>query len=86
MRKAQISIFVIIGIVIIIITGIVVYKINQNRLKQIQLSLPEREKIRPVIEYVDECIKKTTVNALTKLGDQGLIYPTVYLASKNRKI
>ena len=86
MRKAQISIFVIIGIVIIIITGIVVYKINQNRLKQIQLSLPEREKIRPVIEYVDECIEQTTINALSKLGDQGLIYPTVYLASKNRKI
>lgn len=86
MKKAQISIFVIIGIIIIIITGIVVYKINQNRLKQIQLSLPEREKIRPVIEYVDECIKKTIINALTKLGDQGVIYPSVYLASKNRKI
>lgn len=86
LTKAQISIFVIIGIIIIIITGILVYKINQNRLKQIQLSLPEREKIRPVIEYVDECIEKTTVNALTKLGNQGLIYPTVYLASKNRKI
>lgn len=86
MRKAQISIFVIIGIIIVIITGLVVYRINQNRLKQLQLSLPEREKIRPVIDYVDACIEKTTVNALTKLGDQGIIYPSVYLASKNTKI
>ena len=86
MRKSQISIFVIIGIIVIIITGFVVYKINQNRLKQLKLSMPERDKIKPVLEYVDTCIKETTNNALTKLGDQGVIYPNVYLASKNTKI
>jgi len=86
MKRAQISIFVIIGIIIVIIMGFVVFRINQNRLKQLQLSLPEREKIRPVIEYVDDCIKETTENALTKLGDQGVVYPSTYLASKNTKI
>jgi hypothetical protein len=84
--KSQISIFVIIGIVLVIVTAFIVIKINQKRLDEIKDEQEHDELFQPVVGYVNNCIKETAVDALQKIGDQGLIYPKVYLASKNTKI
>jgi len=87
MKKSQISIFVIIGLVILIVAVFLIIKINQDRLNQIKLqSETENPKLQPLIRYINDCLESKTKEALIKLGEQGLIYPDTYLASKNTKI
>ncbi len=92
MRKSQISLFVIIGLVIVIITAFIVVKLNIDKINKIPTNTTNGEdyyydeRIKPVSDYVESCIKNTSESALVIMGEQGLIYPEVYLASKKTKI
>jgi hypothetical protein len=87
MKKSQISLFVIIGLVVLIVAVFLIIKINQDRLNQIKLQgETENPKLQPVVRFVNDCLELKTKEALIKLGEQGLIYPDAYLASKNTKI
>ncbi len=91
MKKSQLSIFVIIGLLIVIISAFVIIRINQSKLNQIKDSPeldedPELKKIQPVYDYISQCLKITTTDAMQLLGQQGLIYPDTYLSSEKVKI
>lgn len=72
-KKTQVTIFIILGLVLLLMVSILIYSIA------IQRKVIERE---PVVEeiplwaesiklYVEECIKEKTVEALKKIGEHG---------------
>jgi len=84
--RSQVTLFVILGILLLAVTAFIVIKLSNNTPPEVILPDEDQVKIQPFIDYADECVKKTTEDALILLGDQGLLYPDVYLASKNTKI
>ncbi|MFC1741000.1 hypothetical protein ACFL3V_00500 [Nanoarchaeota archaeon] len=66
-RKAQITIFIIIGIIIIFSVGIYSYVRSQgvSPAKMLQPKAP------PVVQFIDACIDKTATEAIRAMGDQG---------------
>ncbi|MBU0461192.1 MAG: hypothetical protein KJ574_01260 [Nanoarchaeota archaeon] len=73
MKKSQITLFIMIGIVFVIITGIIIYLQGQKE------KMPEAEiiagripaELNPLKEYVDACIKDVSLEALQKVGLHG---------------
>jgi hypothetical protein len=86
MRRSQISVFVIAGIVLLIITAFFVIKLNEEKIQRITTIDREDTLTKPVVTHVNACIKKISFEAMQKLGDQGLIYPDAFLAAGGNKI
>ncbi len=77
-KRGQITVFIILGILIITILGIVFY-LYQDKLKINQNPEFDFSKTEVVKNYVEGCIEKVGNEALTKLGNQGgLINPLSY--------
>lgn len=64
--KAQITLFIIMGIVILIALGFGIYFTTQAVIKP-KIPTPET----PIQEYIQDCIKQTAIIALKKIGDNG---------------
>ena len=78
-KKAQITILIIIGIIILFSFALINYMKHRIRTAQIQ---PEaiQEKVpleaQPIQDYVTRCLKDTTIDALKRIGQNGgYIYP-----------
>ena len=85
-KKSQITVFIIIGIIVIVLIGMLSYfALNKNK-RDIREERPDLIDTAPVKSFVDSCIKNTAKDALLILGKQGRIYPDVYLESKTKKI
>lgn len=74
-RKSQITVFIIIGIVILIISGLVFYVINYAAQKEAggesELTEEQLQEIKPIQNYVTFCLDKVSADALQLLGKQG---------------
>ncbi|MBN1544086.1 hypothetical protein JW898_01335 [Candidatus Woesearchaeota archaeon] len=66
-RKAQITVFIIIGIIILFSVGIFSY-MKYSGVSPVSILQP---KAPPVVEFVDACIERTAVEAIKAMGDQG---------------
>ncbi len=66
MKKAQVTLFIILGIVLLIILAIAIYFATQIIIKPKAPTTEHAIKI-----YVQDCIKETAVTALKKIGDNG---------------
>lgn len=87
MGKGQVSFFVIIGLVILIISGFIYIKFNQDKIDAIRNQMnPDDPKTKPVKKHIEQCLLETGVAAMKKLGDQGLIYPDAYISTKNADV
>jgi hypothetical protein len=86
--KAQATVFIIIGIVAIIILSFIIIQINRDKLNIINTEheTDYSKLAQPVSDYANNCLKRISVEAMSKLGEQGVIYPNVYIATKDRKI
>lgn len=75
-KKAQITAFIIVGLILVIAAGVLIYIISTQAKAPSQVQA-ERviEKVpvemQPIKEYVEACIDKTAAEALTKLGQHG---------------
>jgi hypothetical protein len=70
MRRSQVSIFLIIGIVILLLVSVFFFSSNSTPTQKIS---PD---VLPVKEYYDSCLRDITQEALHKIGSQGgYIYP-----------
>lgn len=87
-KKAQITLFIIIGIVILIITVGIVYMSGYKFEKDLQtVEQPMLEDIpkeaNPVRFFVTQCLERTAENAFTVLGSQGGYIETQSLSPRN---
>ena len=78
MKKGQVSIFIIIGVILLLLAAIFIFV--SNRSSQIPGGVDNTE-LSPVINYVDSCIEQTATQGLVKLGRQGRLYSNAYLTS-----
>ena len=69
MKRGQISIFIIIGIIIVLVAGILFWMSEESIDKPILSKVPQ--KAMPIREYVTACLEKTTNQGLKVIGDQG---------------
>ncbi len=88
MGRGQISILIITGLVALIILSFIIFKMYYEK-TEIITSSHEKDysrQVKPVTDYANSCLDKVSMLAMSKLGEQGTIYPNVYLASNDRKI
>lgn len=75
MKKGQITVFIIIGILILLVIGIAVYLTKVRVTKEITAVRPSVEtipqEIQPVRDFVEACIKRLGTDGLKRVGDQG---------------
>ncbi len=79
-KKAQITIFVIIAVIILIIGGIIFFSMNKGEsFSDIKREFKEEsipEEFKPVRDYVKNCIHTVGIEAIKKMGAHGgYIYP-----------
>jgi hypothetical protein len=88
MRKAQVTAFIIIGIAALLVISVIIWKVYSDRITLLIASQDAdySKKVGPVVIYADACISKVGLSAMSKLGEQGTIYPNIYIATKDRKI
>ena len=67
MKKAQVSIYIIIGIVLLVITGTVIFVTLSNQ--QTGSAVPTWA--APVNSYVQDCIQQVSIKAFKKIGEHG---------------
>ncbi len=72
-RKSQVTIFIILGIVLLLMTSILIYSVTTRRKSAEQEVLVEEVPVMfdPIKTYVEECIKEKTIEALKKIGEHG---------------
>ncbi|MBW2965276.1 hypothetical protein KY363_07500, partial [Candidatus Woesearchaeota archaeon] len=66
-RKAQITVFIIIGVIILISVGIYSYM----RLAEVSPADILQPKAPPVVEFIDACLERVAKEAIQTMGDQG---------------
>ena len=73
-KKAQITLFIIIGIIVLLGVGVYLYMGGIQRTGQIPSEAIIEEvplQFQPVRAFVDSCLIKTSTEALTKIGQHG---------------
>ncbi|MDO8741010.1 MAG: hypothetical protein Q7J54_05565 [Candidatus Woesearchaeota archaeon] len=75
-KKSQITAFMIVGLILVIAAGTLIYFISlqakapsQTQAERVIEKVPVE--MQPIKEYVEACIDKTATEALTKLGEHG---------------
>jgi len=74
MKKGQITLFIIIGIIILITLGLLFYftSIKEKSLEEERMTTPmQLREGEPVSDLVTSCLKQTAINGLKLIGDQG---------------
>jgi hypothetical protein len=66
-KRGQITIFVIIAI--LIVAGILLFFYIQNKTSSLTPTIPKD--VPPVYNFVQDCLKETSENALIRIGEQG---------------
>jgi hypothetical protein len=84
-RRAQVSIFLVLGIAILLITGIAAFYIYSSK-KPISEQPVDQAVISQVNNFVLSCLNQESKNALSLLGSQGRIYPAAFAATTSEKI
>ncbi len=74
-KKGQLTLFIIIGILVLLIIGITIYFVSQEKGKDIEPEVPKIEavssELKPISDFVTGCVKKTGISGLKILGAQG---------------
>ncbi len=76
-RKAQVTLFIILGLILLLSTGIFIYYASTS--KEAELSLiPDEIDKSSFISYVESCLDATTENVLALMERQGAMYEPMY--------
>jgi len=84
-KRGQVTLFIVLGIIILLAAGIAIYLFSVKTPSQIeQIELPQVQKTpaeaEPIREYVRACLYETAKQALIKLGEHGGYIDTTGLA------
>ncbi|MFC1723682.1 hypothetical protein ACFL0V_06075 [Nanoarchaeota archaeon] len=75
MKKAQVTIFIIIGVLLVAVAGIVFYmtsisgQVPESEIEVIAEEVPNQ--VKPIKEFVEECVKSVSKEAIEKMGRHG---------------
>lgn len=70
-KKGQLTLFIIIGLILLVSIGIVVYITTEKTLKPVEEQVIVPEDVRPVYEFVQGCANEIAVEGIGILGLQG---------------
>ncbi|MBN1644467.1 hypothetical protein JW851_00305 [Candidatus Woesearchaeota archaeon] len=70
-KKAQVTLFIILGVILLLSIGLVVYLTTQRVVKPVEEKLIIPEGTEQVYEYISECVYQTAKEGIIKLGLQG---------------
>lgn len=70
-KKAQVTVFIILGVILLLIAGLIIYITTQKIVKPIEEKIIIPEGTDAVYEYIGECIYQTAKQGIIKLGMQG---------------
>jgi hypothetical protein len=71
MKKGQLTLFIIIGLILLVSISIVVYITTEKVIKPVEEEVIVPEDVRPVYEFVQSCANEIAVEGLGLLGLQG---------------
>lgn len=71
MRKAQVTVFIIIGIVLLLSVGLIVYFTREQAVEPVKRTVEVPEGTQEVYDYVSQCLNEITREGLVLLGAQG---------------
>jgi len=77
-KRGQLTLFIIAGLLIIIGISLFFLFSSKPTITRVDTSA--------IFEYVEECLALTAKDGLFKLGEQGKIYPDIYVQSEDQKI
>lgn len=69
--KGQVTIFIIIGVILLLTAGLVIYLTTQKVIKPVEEKIIIPEGTQPVYDYISECIYQTAKEGIIKMGIQG---------------
>ena len=70
-KRAQVTIFIIIGIILLLSTVLVIYLISRQTARPIEEAIIVPEDVKPVHEFITNCLYETSKSGTTLLGQQG---------------
>lgn len=75
MKRGQITIFIIIGLVILFIIGTAIYLTTRETTRPFESVRPQvvelAQEVQPLRDFVESCIKRLATDGLRKIGDSG---------------
>ncbi len=69
--KGQVTLFIIIGVILLLTAGLVIYLTTQKVIKPVEEQIIIPEGTQPIYEYISECIYQTAKEGIIKMGLQG---------------
>ena len=86
-KRGQVTIFVIVGLVILVTVFLVFYLLGDKIKKQSEVeTVFDESSLEPLQDYVGECIEKHGNEAIEKISNGGKIDPGFYYYYNNEKI
>jgi len=70
-KKAQVTVFIILGVILLLIAGLVLYLTTQKIIKPIEEQIIIPEGTEPVYDHIAECVYETAKNGIIQMGMQG---------------
>ena len=75
MKRGQITVFIIIGIIMLVIVGFFIYVGTTQKAKEVEISIPEIAKVpqqsQPVFDHVQSCIALVAKEGIQLIGARG---------------
>ncbi len=81
-KKAQITVFLIIGVIILISVGLIIYMKDKVETSMTEDDLEFSTAAQPVAPFVEQCIKKTLQEAIIVVAERGGAYELPPLSTK----
>src|SRR3989344_969987 len=70
-KRGQVTVFIILGIIIIAIIGVTYFVISQRAEQVKKEAIFDQSKLQPLKDYVESCIEQEGLKALDLIGKQG---------------
>lgn len=70
-KRAQVTIFIIIGIILLLSTVLVIYLVSRQSVKPLEEAIIVPESAKPVHEFITGCLEQTSKRGVALLGQQG---------------
>jgi len=83
-KKGQITVFIIIGLILLFVIGTALYITRQKVTKEFEAVRPKvaelPSEVQPLRDFVDSCIRRLATDGLRKIGDSGGYIDTKFLS------
>ncbi|MEM4267463.1 MAG: hypothetical protein QXK37_01395 [Candidatus Woesearchaeota archaeon] len=88
MKHSQVSLFIILGLALLLVTGMLIYSIRSVQQGQVENELLEqyiiKDDISPLKRYIESCIVQVTPEQVQRIGATGGVYNPVFFRYYNK--